>query len=662
MWTPSSRFRRFVTIALVAMLVCQSASVAVAASPGHTSTLDPDRASPASRAASLSPGMNLPWWFWFAGPPWDASMIDTGYSQANLDGFFNAGIRGVRLPVDFFLLTKSTDRSQLDPGMMAKVDAAIQKLLATGFNVILDNHNAPEESGGTDISDRLFDDAFVALFTDYWGQLAERYASIDANRLIFEPLNEPIFQSAPERWTVTVLPAIVDAIRSKAPDHTILLSAPNWSSVSGVVQMRPDLIGDANVIYNLHFYEPFVMTHQGAGWVGTPFEELGGLPYPSSPEAVAPVLLAKTWSDEARWNIENYGEERWNRDKVAALIGQAVDWARDNEVVLMTTEFGVYMEKSPPLDAARLVRDMRETFEANGIPWMVWSDNGGFGFHRADFSYVTTMLIALGLRPGTLPEPAITASTTEATVSAPISISVSGFPANTTVQVRWDRNTTIRTVTTNNQGAATFTARVPRSTRGDHVLTIRTAGGSIAVSRVIHVVPSLTLVPDSGDAGSTTIVRLNGYSAGETVRIRWSQGSSGATLATNVVINAVGSAAKTVTIPTSARIGASTIRTLSSAPGARGSFRVTGIAAADLEPSPAPTGTAMPTPSPTAEPTDPPVTTPEVTPDPVTPPAGSPTPDPTATTPPIPTLAPTAEPTPAPQPEATPSSAETPVA
>lgn len=124
----------------------------------------------------------------------------------------------------------------------------------------------------------------------------------------------------PNVWTVTVLPAIVDEIRSNAPDHTILLSAPNWSSVSGVVQMRPDLIGDTNVIYNLHFYDPFVMTHQGAGWVGTPYEELGGLPTRPSPEAVAPVLLAKPWSDEARWNIENYGEERWNRSKVAALI------------------------------------------------------------------------------------------------------------------------------------------------------------------------------------------------------------------------------------------------------------------------------------------------------------------------------------------------------
>lgn len=61
-------------------------------------------------------------------------------------------------------------------------------------------------------------------------------------------------------------------------------------------------------------------------------------------------------------------------------------------------------------------------------------------------------------------------------------------------------------------------------------------------------------MPDSGDGGSTTIVRLNGYSAGETVRIRWSQGSNGVTLAANIMIGAIGSAAKTVTIPGSAQM------------------------------------------------------------------------------------------------------------
>lgn len=39
--------------------------------------------------------------------------------------------------------------------------------LAARFNVILDNHNAPEESGSTDISNRLFDDTFFALFKSY---------------------------------------------------------------------------------------------------------------------------------------------------------------------------------------------------------------------------------------------------------------------------------------------------------------------------------------------------------------------------------------------------------------------------------------------------------------------------------------------------------------
>ena len=60
-----------------------------------------------------------------------------------------------------------------------------------------------------------------------------------------------------------------------------------------------------------------------------------------------------------------------------------------------------------------------------GVPWMVWSDQGGFGFERSDGSYVDAMLVALGLTPGTLSNPKITLSTAKPRVGDRITVKVS---------------------------------------------------------------------------------------------------------------------------------------------------------------------------------------------------------------------------------------------
>src|SRR5256884_7217523 len=47
-----------------------------------------------------------------------------------------------------------------------------------------------------------------------------------------------------------------------------------------------DLLRDPNIIYNFHFYDPHVFTHQGANWSTNFVHYLKDLPYPSTPENV----------------------------------------------------------------------------------------------------------------------------------------------------------------------------------------------------------------------------------------------------------------------------------------------------------------------------------------------------------------------------------------
>jgi hypothetical protein len=65
--------------------------------------------------------------------------------------------------------------------------------------------------------------------------------------------------------------------RACAHDHR---GGARWSDNDDLVFQEP--LHDPNVIYNFHFYEPHIFTHQGATWSAYYWHWLRGLKYPSN--------------------------------------------------------------------------------------------------------------------------------------------------------------------------------------------------------------------------------------------------------------------------------------------------------------------------------------------------------------------------------------------
>jgi hypothetical protein len=142
------------------------------------------------------------------------------------------------------------------------------------------------------------------------------------------------------------------------------------------------------------------MTHQGATWAGDLLPPLAGVPYPSSPEAVAP-LLPKVENPEARKWLERYGEERWNAERVEREIAEVAAWAKKHGVRVTCNEFGVYRKVSPPNARAALLRDVRAALEKHGMGWAMWDYSGGFSVVNKQGDSVTPdemTVRALGLK------------------------------------------------------------------------------------------------------------------------------------------------------------------------------------------------------------------------------------------------------------------------
>jgi hypothetical protein len=384
---------------LALALTCASAaqSEAVAQQPRARDAARGRSGVPASRLARLRRGINLSHWF--------AQSRD--YSEKHLRGHTTRRdvelIRGlgfdhVRFTVEPAPLFDESRPAGLRREHLRRLDAALDMLLAGGLAVVFDLHPSDEFKLRLRTEDR-----FVAAVADFWRALAGHLARRDPGRLFLEIMNEPMVED-PYRWT-GIQARLAAAVREGAPRHTIIATGPRWSSVEQLLLTEP--LADRNVVYNFHFYEPHTFTHQGATWGSDFWPYLKDLPYPSSPEAVAP-LLAAVGRESARAALEDYGRGRWDASRVEREIAAAAAWARRRGVALTCNEFGVYRAHAPAADRLRWIADVRAALERHGIGWAMWDYAGGFGVAvrkggRVEPDYATAA--ALGLRTRAAPRP-----------------------------------------------------------------------------------------------------------------------------------------------------------------------------------------------------------------------------------------------------------------
>ncbi|MGC2768348.1 MAG: cellulase family glycosylhydrolase [Candidatus Acidiferrum sp.] len=335
-----------------------------------SSLLSQDTSLAFRRAEHLRHGINLSHWY--------AQVFDPkGYTKEHFDTYDTAqdmalikamGFDHVRFTLNCEPMFRRGQADRIPIEYLAMVDGAVKMILDQGLAVIIDIH--PE----SDLKAKLAaDDAAVEQFEDFWRALAKHYSALDPEEVFFEVLNEPEFRDR-YRWA-GVQARLARAIREGAPQHTIIVAGANWSGISELLFMEP--LHDSNIIYNFHFYEPHIFTHQGATW-STNFQHyLSKLPYPSTPENVAGEV-AQAPDAVNQQAIVNYGLDRWNAERVEAEIAVAAAWGKRWNVPLTCNEFGVYRAAATAEDRAALIHDVRTALEKNGIGWTMWDYAGGF--------------------------------------------------------------------------------------------------------------------------------------------------------------------------------------------------------------------------------------------------------------------------------------------
>ncbi len=334
------------------------------------SAAEPLTAVPASRLQRLATGANVCKWFRFPPQGNPADHFANYISPAEASFMARLGLKHVRLCVAPRVIMDRTSGEVIDQ-RGKQLEAAIERFHRAGLLVVVDIHN--EERAAE------LDPAWQESFVRFWGSLAARLSRFDPELTILEIINEPVFDHREEEWN-TLNGRLAAAIRQSAPAHTIITSGPNWGGIDGLKKLK--LLPDKNVIYSFHCYDPFPFTHQGANWSSAAVKPLRGVPYPSSPEAVKPLLAALEAAPASMRMVENYGKERWNKQKLAARFRRGIEWGEKNKAPLYCGEFGVYPLRSKPEHRANWFRDFGEVLAENRIGWAVWGWDEGFGLNR----------------------------------------------------------------------------------------------------------------------------------------------------------------------------------------------------------------------------------------------------------------------------------------
>src|SRR5271154_3241315 len=275
---------------------------------------------PAARLAHIRHGINLSGWFaQVYGPKgYTKEQFQTFTTASDIALIKSAGFDHVRLSVNPQPFMDAARHRDGGAEYFGYLDAAVKMIVDTGLAVEIDMH--PD----SDFKARLAkEDEFVERFADFWSSVAQRYSSLDPDRVFYEILNEPEMHDA-YRW-YGVEAKLAAAIRRGAPANTIIAAGARWDDDDDLLFLEP--LPDSNVIYVFHFYEPHIFTHQGATWGAYYWHWLTGLHYPSSPENAAQVAEAVPEAVH-RLDVIRYGQDHWDAARVEAEINQAAEWAK----------------------------------------------------------------------------------------------------------------------------------------------------------------------------------------------------------------------------------------------------------------------------------------------------------------------------------------------
>ncbi|HEX4411836.1 MAG TPA: cellulase family glycosylhydrolase [Xanthobacteraceae bacterium] len=253
-------------------------------------------------------------------------------------------------------------------------------------------------------------------FLSYAGivdRVATALKTLDPAMVALEPMNEPQSECRIHfgtDWT-TYQQILVERIRGITAQLPLFLTGGCWSNIEGIVLLDGDLLRDRRNFISVHFYYPFLFTHQGATWSEPYLAGTIGVPYPAAARTLDETLRLTrirfrslplppeadrdTAEAKAEREIGKYFAQMQGPAQVELWMKRVADWQRregiDSDRIVFT-EFGAMKQTIGDAEfdrasRARWLRDASASIENHGWGWTAYvlrDDPFGLYVHESD--------------------------------------------------------------------------------------------------------------------------------------------------------------------------------------------------------------------------------------------------------------------------------------
>ena len=239
-----------------------------------------------------------------------------------------------------------------DSAGVAYINQQLTWAKKNNMTLLLDMHVAPGGYHGYDLSSdgakNIWDNNKMQdQFVEIWTWVAFMYKD-EPSILGYGLLNEPATQDT-ERC-LALMDRTIDAIRNEGADTKhIIFVMPAMQGYD--IGDFPRMLNDLNVVYEIHFYDPFKFTHQGVEWL---------------PEDIDPG------------EIYNYpgtvtGGETWDRNDIKIVLRELLATPNNGDVPYFLGEFGA-SEHAPAKDRIQWYTDVYQIAKELGVDMIAnWS-------------------------------------------------------------------------------------------------------------------------------------------------------------------------------------------------------------------------------------------------------------------------------------------------
>jgi len=317
----------------------------------------PQRLLAFKRAKSLDNGISVSW----LEQTWNKEMLNEDkLTNADFELLKTLGFKSIRLPVAFSYFEAKNIPLE---SVFNRIDKVVKLCHLYQIKLIIDYHY-----GELNDNNYLTETPHII---NSWLAVAKRYINQSPNDLFFELYNEPPPMN-PQIWKDAAY-NIVTALRKVDKKRTLIVGASNFNSIYEL--SRTERMADENIIYTVHFYEPFLFTHQGATWVGDQVATTG-VPFPYNAEKF-PAINPKakgTWGETNYYQYRTDGNEQSMVDKLLIVK----KWADKYEVPLICTEYGSYKKYADQDSRCRYTKAIRRSLKKLNIPAIMWEYDNNF--------------------------------------------------------------------------------------------------------------------------------------------------------------------------------------------------------------------------------------------------------------------------------------------